>query len=31
MTVVVVSIGATGGALDAIYEKLRAIIAALGG
>ena len=31
MTVVVVSIAATGGALDGIYEKLAAIVLALGG
>jgi pilus assembly protein Flp/PilA len=31
MTVVVISIAATGGALDGIYDKLAAIVIALGG
>ena len=31
MTIVVVSIAATGGALDGIYAKLQEIVAALGG
>jgi pilus assembly protein Flp/PilA len=31
MAVVVVSIAATGGALDGIYDKLEAIVVALGG
>lgn len=31
MTVVVIGIAATGGALDSIYEKVRQIVIAMGG